>query len=886
MREGYRKISAGQIEDTRSVSQRMVEKAMHMRAIAYLAEVKASLLTQTIYEISRSKKTLSGLNADLQDSRDHLKDQVARRTRLLAASEAQYRALVEHQGTLFSSFLPDTTRTFVNGAYAEFRGKRVDELIGERWIDSYPEAERPATLQQLAACTATKPSFEMEAEIRRSDGEMRWIHWQFIANFDERGAVSQFQGVGLDITERKQMEALLVGQKKILELIAAGTPLPETLDALIHFAEAHAPDMLGSILLLDEDGVHIRHGAAPSLPPAYTAAVNGLEIGPGVGSCGTAAYRKQAVFVEDIATDPLWTDYKSVALAHGLRACWSTPILDAEQRVLGTFAMYYPQPGLPQPEDRRLIDIATHVASIAISRHRDDVMLQAKSRELEDYFTNSLDLLSISDVEGRFLRLNPEWERALGYALKDFEGRRLIDFVHPEDEQATLGTLETLLNQRHSLNFVNRYRHKNGSYRWLEWRSYRVNEIIYAVARDITERKKAEEALKVSEARLNSIFQASFDAIIVHQDFKVVFANAAALRLSKVDSLEAIVGANVLDLVAPDYREHARQIVQEVIKSGQASPAREIAALPTSGDAFPIEISSSPVVWGDGKAIVSIVRDITERKQAENELRQHRDHLEELVGARTHELAEANKHLQELDELKSLFIASMSHELRTPMNSILGFTDLILQGLSGEINEVQRDQLQRVHGAGKHLLLLITDIIDLSKVEAGKIEAVLRDFELAEMLDEALQHNLLAARKKGLELIFEPPVPDIAMHTDRQRLMQCLLNLLSNAVKYSNSGSIVLSARLEGAEVVIDVKDSGIGMSEEEQAKLFRPFVRIDSELSVKAGGTGLGLYLSKKLLEEVLGGSISVISQSGVGSCFSLRLPRVLGVKQSGGRV
>ncbi|MDQ6965454.1 MAG: HAMP domain-containing sensor histidine kinase, partial [Mariprofundaceae bacterium] len=235
---------------------------------------------------------------------------------------------------------------------------------------------------------------------------------------------------------------------------------------------------------------------------------------------------------------------------------------------------------------------------------------------------------------------------------------------------------------------------------------------------------------------------------------------------------------------------------------------------------------------------------------------------------------EANTHLQDLDNLKSMFIASMSHELRTPMNSILGFTDLILQGLSGDINDLQRDQLQRVHGAGKHLLLLITDIIDLSKVEAGKVEAVLRDFELDKLLDEAMRTQRVAADKKGLNLVLEPLAQGIAMHSDRQRLMQCLLNLISNAVKYSKTGSIHVSARQQGDEVIIGVQDSGIGMTEDEMAQLFQPFVRLDSELSIKAGGTGLGLYLTRKLATELLGGSLSVQSEAGVGSCFTLQVP------------
>jgi GAF domain-containing protein len=164
---------------------------------------------------------------------------------------------------------------------------------------------------------------------------------------------------------------LLQTQNRVLELVARGTPLNESLDFCLRAIEAQSPGMLSSILLLDEDGVHVRHAAAPSLPESYVRAIDGLAIGPHAGSCGTAAYRGEAVIVDDIATDPLWAEYRDLALQHDLRACWSTPILDEERRVLGTFALYFRTPGRPSPRHRHLIDITTYTAAKAIVAHRD-----------------------------------------------------------------------------------------------------------------------------------------------------------------------------------------------------------------------------------------------------------------------------------------------------------------------------------------------------------------------------------------------------------------------------------------------------------------------------------------------------------------------------------
>lgn len=263
-----------------------------------------------------------------------------------------------------------------------------------------------------------------------------------------------------------------------------------------------------------------------------------------------------------------------------------------------------------------------------------------------------------------------------------------------------------------------------------------------------------------------------------------------------------------------------------------------------------------------------------ERKQAEGEILRLNEGLERTVSERTLELEAANKSLQELDRLKSMFIASMSHELRTPLNSIIGFSSMIVQDMTGPINDQQRDYLQRVQRAGEHLLSLITDVIDISKIEAGKLAVQYTHFALDEVTSEALEGVDTEARQKGLELSEGIPA-GIEMYTDRKRLLQCLLNFLSNAVKYSERGSIRLEARPFDEQVEISVNDTGIGIPEQELGLLFEPFVRLESPLKRHTTGTGLGLYLTRKLAREVLGGEVSVSSQFGKGSAFSLRIPQ-----------
>jgi signal transduction histidine kinase len=262
--------------------------------------------------------------------------------------------------------------------------------------------------------------------------------------------------------------------------------------------------------------------------------------------------------------------------------------------------------------------------------------------------------------------------------------------------------------------------------------------------------------------------------------------------------------------------------------------------------------------------------EIAERKKAEDNLLQANVSLEE-----------ANLKLQELDHLKSMFIASMSHELRTPLNSIIGFTGVILEGMTGKLEPKQKDYLGRAYKSSLHLLALISDVIDISKVESGIVEAYPESFFLNEVIDEVLD-AAETHRKEKVELKITISA-DIEMYSDRKRVLQCILNLLSNALKYTPKGSVDLSTKEFGDQVEIRVKDTGIGISESDMEKLSRPFERLDTPMRKTEAGTGLGLYLTKKLATELLDGSLRAESSLGKGSAFYLTLPKILKLKDPG---
>jgi PAS domain S-box-containing protein len=289
----------------------------------------------------------------------------------------QLRLVIDSMPALSSVSLPDGTVEFVNHQVLEYTGLRREEAQGSGgWTTVHPH-DRAAFKEARRTAFVRKEPLEIEARLRRADGVYRWFLVRSAPMRDAEGRIIRWYSVLTDIEDRKVAEALLAGEKRLLEMMARGDALVLILDALCRLVEAQSSGVLCSILLLDPEGRHLRHGAAPSLPRSYTEA-----IGPGAGSCGTAAYRVEQVIVADIATDPLWADYRELALAHSLRACWSTPMLSSDGRVLGTFAMYYRETRRPRSDERDVIERITHLAAVAVERAQAEEALHQAQAEL------------------------------------------------------------------------------------------------------------------------------------------------------------------------------------------------------------------------------------------------------------------------------------------------------------------------------------------------------------------------------------------------------------------------------------------------------------------------------------------------------------------------
>jgi two-component system, cell cycle sensor histidine kinase and response regulator CckA len=428
---------------------------------------------------------------------------------------------------------------------------------------------------------------------------------------------------GFSADREGSVEALLAGQNRILEMIATNAPLEEALTSLVLLIESQFEGMLCSIVLLDEDGQHIHHGAAPSLPDTYRKAIDGIRIGAKVGSCGTAMFRGEPVIVTDILEDPLWEDFRALASRHGLRACWSTPIASHLGKILGSFAMYYREPRSPGSTEMQLISIGTRIAGIAIERWQADLERRRAAENYRSLVENLNDVVFSLDAEGRFSYVSPIIEDLSGYTVDEVMGKGFSLFVHPEDLPLLQKSLASTVAGHHAP-FECRILEKSGVVRWCRNSMRRVlaGELVVSITgilEDISERKRAEEARQL----LASIVQSSTDAIISETVEGVITSwNPGAEALYGYSAEEAI-GRSIFILTPPDRFAEVRSLVEKAT-TGETILQHDIVRVRKDGSKIDVSVTVSPIrnETGTVTQICVLAQDITERKQREQRLRE------------------------------------------------------------------------------------------------------------------------------------------------------------------------------------------------------------------------------------------------------------------------
>ena len=494
-------------------------------------------------------------------------------------------------------------------------------------------------------------------------------------------------------------------------------------------------------------------------------------------------------------------------------------------------------------------------------------------------FEHERDGLVVLNDDGSVFEANPKFAEMLGYTPEELAQLHLWDW----EAQFTRAELEVMVRSvgRSGEIFRTRQKRKDGSVydaeissSQVEW-SGRVH--VLCVVRDVTESMAAERALRTSEADLNQaqalaqIGSGRLDIQTLDWECSAETRRMFALPAEGKVSFEPISGA-----FHPDDRARISAAWKAALEEGVPYDVEHRVIV--AGRTFWVRVCVHIDRDADGRPLTATgtVQDIDERKRLDAELARHRHHLEQIVAERTLDLAKARDEAESANRAKSAFLANMSHEIRTPMNAILGLSHLLSRELS---DPHLKDRVDKINDAGHHLLALINDILDLSKIEADKLEIEAIDFALAEVLDDALGLLRERASAKGLPLLREldPGLP-ATLRGDPTRLRQILVNFLSNAVKFSEHGCISLRARLIddlGAtlRVRLEVEDQGIGLAEEQRSAIFRAFEQADNSITRKYGGTGLGLAISKRLV-FLMGGEIGVDSTPGQGSTFWIDVP------------
>jgi PAS domain S-box-containing protein len=834
--------------------------------------------------------------------------------------------VVENTGDFVGMWGRDGSLIYLNRAAREMVGLEQDEAMFRTSLGEFffPE-DRDAMVDEFIPHVLRAGRGEAEVRFRHfRTGEPLWVLFRVFLLRDDSGEPVGFATVSVNITERKRAEEALAIQNEVLDRIAAAAPLKVTLEKLLRLIEKQDSGLRAAICLLDPDGTHLRKGIAPSLPEAYSRAVDGVRIGEGSGACGTAAWRRKPVLVEDIMTDPMGVDSRPLAALLGFRSCWSSPLLDAQGRVLGTVAIYRDVAGGPTLHHERLMSLATHLAAIAIQRDREEQILRDSEKRFRVLAETLPQMVWTGDPDGALDFLSRRWTEFTGVGVELQLGSRWMGQVHPDDRNGLQDAWHAALRSGRDFRHEFRVRGRDGQYRWFDTRAVplrcETGQIIkwFGSNTDITERRRAEELLRDQVARvglLNQITRAIGERQDLTSIFQVVVRDLEAhfpLDLGCVclcESGDKEISVSCLSRRSPELARLleaaepprisieanglgpclAGRLVHEpdlelssyplaAILRGVGLRSLVVAPLQVERQVFGVLMAARKDVHSFNSQDCEFLRQLSEHvalaahqaqiygalQQAYNDLRQ------------TQETVLQQERLGALGQMAS----GIAHDINNAISPVALYTESLLER-EPNLSDRARGYLGTIQRAIDDVAQTVARMREFCRKRRPQLELV--PLNLNRLVWQVLELTRVRwndmPQERGwmirAQTDIQAELPEI--QGVESEIRDALTNLILNAVDaMPEGGTLGIKTRVLGREsgneagpssvrVMVEVSDTGMGMDETTRRRCLEPFFTTKGER-----GTGLGLAMVFGMVQRH-GAQIDIESAPGLGTAIRL---------------
>ncbi|TIL65684.1 MAG: PAS domain S-box protein [Mesorhizobium sp.] len=849
-----------------------------------------------------------GINTDIEDRK------VAEEA--LRVQETQFRVIVDGLPAVVTLMSADGQFQHANQYMLDYIGVTLEEMqMKDRPLGkAFHPDDRPAVLVKWMECVRTGEPYDHEARLRRADGKYRWFHSRGFPLRDAEGRIVHWYLLQTDIDDRRCAEALLSGEKRLLDMVASANPLPVVLDELCLLLDKMANGCVSGVLLLDRAGVKVERSIGPGLPTTYGSALEGKTVSSKAGPCGMAVCEKIQVIVSDVATDARWngTGWQALALAHGLKSCWSTPIIAATGEALGAFAIYRPDGGLPTAFHQSLMQKLTHIASIAVARtrseddqHRAETLLAHEKRLLEmvawgytlpvvlDALCGLVEEMA-SGCHCGILFYSPDettWQHGAGPALpsgynETMHGRAAHRAAGPcglaasEKRQVIVSDIAAdmrwdkhgwrelalshgikacwsspiLSHDQKALGALAFYQYEPGMPTDFQRELIAQLSQIASIA---VERARSESALKRSEAFLSKAQQlSSTGSFSWRVGTSEITWSEQAHRIFEFERRVPITIQLLGSRIHPDDLALLNEMIDRV-RAACSDFEYECRLLMPDRTVKYLHVVAHGTRDEDGRLeYIGAVQDVTERRLSEEALGRVRSELAHVARATT---------------LRAL-TASIAQEVNQPLSGIMTNASTCLKMLAADPPNVDgaRETARRTLRDSKRA----SDVIVRLRALFAKKSALTESVDLNEATREviALSSNDLQRNRVSLRAEFRDDIPPIA--ADRVQLQYVILNLLLNASDAMKSVDdrprqlLIRTNRDESEHVSLTVQDTGVGFEPQAVERLF------DAFYTTKTNGMGIGLSVSRHIIESHQG-RLWASSNEGPGATVSFSIPR-----------